>query len=75
MAAGRDCDLAPWAPCFSISIRMSFFKKFKKSRKASKQPMSLEAPTKVAIGALGMNVDLDRGIEPAGMFRSVNSRN
>jgi hypothetical protein len=52
---------------------MSLFKKFKKSRQPSQQPVSLGIPTNIAIGPLGFNADLDLDAGPEGAFRSVGS--
>lgn len=58
-----------------ISIRMSFFKKIKKSRQPSRQPMSLGIPTSIAVGALGIGADLDLSAGHGGVFRSMRSMN
>ena len=50
---------------------MLFLKKFKKSHRPSKQPLSLGIPTQVAIGALSINVDLDPNISSGGSLHLV----
>jgi hypothetical protein len=52
---------------------MSFFKKIKKSRQPSKQPLSLGVPTQIAIGALGISADLDPDSGPEGVLHSRGS--
>ena len=59
----------------SVFFEMSFLKRFKKSRQPSKQPMSLGIPTQIAVGALGMNANLDRDVGSEGVFRPAKSRN
>ena len=66
--------LALQSLAFTIAITMSFFKKSKKSRQPSRQPVSLGIPTQIALGALGISADLDRGVGPGGAFRSVKAR-
>ena len=65
----------PAARCLSavdfrlpIFTRMPLFKKSKKSRQPSQQPMSLGIPTHIAIGALGINAELDPAIGPEGVL-------
>jgi hypothetical protein len=47
---------------------MSLFKKIKKSRQPSRHPASLVIPTQIALGALGINADLDPDPDPEGVF-------
>ena len=44
----------------TVSIEMPIFKKYKKSRQPSQQPMSPGIPTQIAIGALGMDLELEQ---------------
>jgi hypothetical protein len=53
--------------------RMSLFKKHKEPRQPSNQLVSLGIPTHIAVGPLGLNVDLDLDARPEGVFRSVRS--
>ena len=68
------CFSAVCASPSSLSTRMSFVKKLKKSRQPSKQPMSLGIPTQIAVGVLGMSADLDTGVGSGGPFRSARNR-
>ena len=54
----------------SPSIRMRLFKKSKKSRQPSQQPMSLLVPTQIAVGPLTASADLDKEDLSRGAFRS-----
>jgi hypothetical protein len=49
-------------------------KKYKKLRQPSREPASLGIPTQIALGALGINVDLDLGTGAEGAFHSVKSK-
>ena len=55
----------------TFPVEMSLFKKFTKSRRPSKQPLSLGIPTQIAVGPLGVDADLDPGVGSGGWFRSV----
>ena len=57
----------------SVSTRMPWFKKSKKSRQPSKQTASLGIPTHIAGVPLGISADLAPDINPEGVFRSVRS--
>ena len=52
-------------------IGMSLLKTFTKSRRPSKQPLSLGIPTHIAIGALGIDADLDPNISSGGSLHLV----
>lgn len=45
---------------------MSFFRKSKKPRQPSQRPIPLAIPTQIALGALGISVDLDEDPGPGG---------
>ena len=59
----------------SVSIRMPWFKKSKKSRQPSQQAAALGIPTHVAVGPLGLSADLAPDISPEGVSRSMKSSN
>jgi len=58
-----------------VSIRMSLFKKSKKSRKPSQQLVSLGIPTHIAVGPLGISADLVPEISSEGAFRPTKPIN
>jgi len=50
---------------------MQHFKKAKKPRQPSQQPVTLGIPTQIAAGPLGFGVTLDLDTHPEGTFRSI----
>lgn len=72
---GKSSHLAPWVVVLILSAKMSFFKKNKKFRQPSRQAASLGIPTHIALGPLGIGVDLDPESGSEGSFRSVKSAN
>ena len=60
-------DLSPYLS----SPRMPLFKKSKKPRQPSQEPVSLGIPTHTAVGPLGFGATLDLNVYPEGVFCST----